>query len=74
MASRTFPGHYSLMPAFGYGQWLSVDGMNGGRPLDMDGLRAYLGRIGVEPSMYTRAAATTAASSTTTPITVSPST
>ena len=56
-ASRTFPGHFSLMPAFGYGPWLSVAGMNGGRPLDMDGLRAYLGRIGVEPSMYTNAAA-----------------
>ena len=23
-ASRTFPGHFSLMPAFGYGPWLSV--------------------------------------------------
>jgi pimeloyl-ACP methyl ester carboxylesterase len=56
-ASRTFPGHFSLMPAFGYGRWLSVAGMNGGRPLDMDGLRTYLSRIGVEPSMYTAAAA-----------------
>jgi pimeloyl-ACP methyl ester carboxylesterase len=56
-ASRTFPGHFSLMPAFGYGPWLSVAGMNGGRPLDMDGLRTYLDRIGVEPRMYTNAAA-----------------
>ena len=56
-ASRTFPGHFSLVPAFGYGPWLSVAGMNGGRPLDMDGVRAYLGRIGVNPSMYTNGAA-----------------
>lgn len=56
-ASRTFPGHFSLMPAFGYGRWLSVMGMNDGRPLDMDGVREYLRRIGVDPGMYTRGAA-----------------
>lgn len=56
-ASRTFPGHFSLVPAFGYGGWLTVDGLNGGRQLDMDGLRTYLRRIGVNPDIYTRAAA-----------------
>ena len=56
-SSRTFGGHFSLMPAFGYGGWLSVDGLNGGRQLDMDGLREYLTRIGVNPDMYTRGAA-----------------
>lgn len=56
-SSRSFPGHFSLMPAFGYGSWLSVGGMNGNRPLDMDGVREYLRRIQVDPGMYTRAAA-----------------
>lgn len=55
-ASRSFPGHFSLVPAFGYGPWLSVGGMNGGRPLDMDGIREYLKRIQVNPDMYTNAA------------------
>ena len=55
-ASRSFPGHFSLVPAFGYGPWLSVSGLNGGRPLDMDGVRTYLKAIGVNPDMYTRGA------------------
>jgi pimeloyl-ACP methyl ester carboxylesterase len=56
-SARSFPGHFSLMPAFGYGKWLTVEGMNGDRQLDMDGVTEYLRRIGVDPAMYTRAAA-----------------
>ena len=52
-ASRTFPGHFSLVPAFGYGPWLTVDH----KPLDMDGVKEYLRRIGVDPDIYTDAAA-----------------
>ena len=55
-ASRSFPGHFALMPAFGYGSWLSVAGMNGGRPLDIDGVEDYLRRIGADPMLYTRGA------------------
>ena len=55
-ASRSFPGHFSLMPAFGYGPWLTVAGMNGGRPLDIDGVEEYLRRIGADPMLYTRGA------------------
>ena len=55
-ASRSFPGHFALMPAFGYGPWLSVAGMNGGRPLDIDGVEEYLRRIGADPMLYTRGA------------------
>ena len=55
-ASRSFPGHFALMPAFGYGPWLSVAGMNGGRPLDVDGVEEYLRRIGADPMLYTRGA------------------
>ena len=44
------------MPAFGYGPWLSVAGMNGGRPLDIDGVEEYLRRIGADPMLYTRGA------------------
>lgn len=54
-ATRTMPGHFGLMPSLGYGQFLSVSGLNGGRPLDVDGVREYLDRIGVDPGMYTRA-------------------
>jgi pimeloyl-ACP methyl ester carboxylesterase len=55
-ASRSFPGHFALMPAFGYGPWLSVAGLNGGRPLDVDGVEEYLRRIGADPMLYTRGA------------------
>ncbi len=56
-SARTFPGHFSLMPAFGYGKWLTVEGMNGDRQLDMDGVKQFLKRIHVDPDMYARAAA-----------------
>ncbi len=55
-ASRSFPGHFALMPAFGYGSWLSVSGVDGGRPLDVDGVEEYLRRIGADPMLYTRGA------------------
>ena len=59
-AARSFPGHFALMPAFGYGPWLSVSGaqasVNGGRPLDVDGVEEYLRRIGADPMLYTRGA------------------
>ena len=59
-AARSFPGHFALMPAFGYGPWLSVSGegggVNGGRPLDIDGVEEYLRRIGADPMLYTRGA------------------
>jgi pimeloyl-ACP methyl ester carboxylesterase len=51
-ATRTFPGHFALLPAFGYGSWLTV---NGGRQLDLEGVEEYLRRIGVHPSLFVRA-------------------
>ncbi|MDA0167842.1 alpha/beta fold hydrolase [Solirubrobacter taibaiensis] len=48
MASRTLPGHFSLVPAFGYGPWLRVNG----KPLDMAGVKGYMEQLGVQPHMY----------------------
>ena len=74
-ASRTFPGHFSLMPAFGYGPWLSVAGMNGGRPLDIDGVEDVPAPDRRRPDASTRAPRpSTAACSTTTTTTASTTT
>jgi hypothetical protein len=55
-ASRTFPGHFALMPAFGYGPWLSVGGRNGGKALDIDGVESFLRSLGIDANLYIRGA------------------
>jgi len=47
-AAKTFPGHFALLPAFNYGPWLKVDG----KQLDLDGIKAYMRSIGIDPAMW----------------------
>jgi pimeloyl-ACP methyl ester carboxylesterase len=51
-ASRTFPGHFALVPSLSYGPWLTVKGVQGGKALDPAGIAEYLEQIGVDPAMY----------------------
>jgi hypothetical protein len=45
-AVQNFGGHYALFPSYAYGPWLTVDGMNDNKPLDVDEVHDYVRQVG----------------------------
>jgi pimeloyl-ACP methyl ester carboxylesterase len=50
-ASRTFPGHFALSPSMSYGPWLSVEGRNGGKRMDLVDVGEYYDDLGIDPGL-----------------------